>query len=87
MEENDAEGSEPTRETSQLLAIELVPDGDFNLREFVEDVQLGEVEAVVSVDHVRVLEHDEIKPSTAAATACGGPVFSANFLKVYTDVL
>lgn len=69
-----------TREPSNLLPVQLVGNSDLDLLESVENVELGEVEGVVTVDGVRVLEDDEIEPSTTTTSTGGGSVLGSNLL-------
>lgn len=76
-----------TRETDDLLPVNEVLDADLDLRERVEDVEFGEVEAVVAINHGRVFHHDEVKPPATSAAPSRGSPFSADFLEVDTGFL
>lgn len=63
-------GGTLTREAFELLTVQDVFCSDLDLLETIENIELGQVQRGVTVDHGRVLEHDEIEP-TAATTTTG----------------
>ena len=71
-----------TREGGKQLSIKLVARADLDLGQLVEHVELGEVEARVAVDEVRVADDDQVEPSAAAAPAGGDAILDADFLEV-----
>jgi len=78
---------EHTREPEELLPVDEVLYPDLDLLQLIEDVELGEVQDIISIDTVRVTEHDEVEPATTATTACRRPVFAPYFLEVRANVL
>lgn len=76
-----------TREPIEFLPVESVLDGNLDLCKVIQDVELGEIQDVVSVDQARVLHDDEVEPATAPPPAGRDAPLAPNFLKVNTDVL
>jgi hypothetical protein len=76
-----------TRETFKLLALEHILGGDLNLLQLIQNVELGQVERSVSVDHVGILHDDQIEPTASSSSTSRGAVFSSDFLEVNSDVL
>ena len=82
--ENVQVGGEKGRER---FAVEVVRDRDLDLFEVVEDVELGQVQRGVAVDHVRVLHDDEVEPAAAATTARRDTKLGTDLLEVLADLL
>lgn len=71
----------------QSLAVDLVGGTDLQLLEVVEDIKLGQVEGSVVVDGGRVLEKDQVEPTTSPFPASGDANFSANGLELLSDLV
>jgi hypothetical protein len=85
---NLGEGVQIGREVGvEGSAVQVVRHGNFERLELIQDVQLGEVEQGVPVDEVRVLHHDEVEPTTTAATARRDAKLGSHFLEVLADGL
>jgi len=76
-----------TREAFDLFPIELVLGGDLDLLEPVENVELGQVERGVSVDHGRVTHDDEVEPTASTPSTGSDSPLSADLLELNADVL
>ena len=76
-----------TGEACDLLVVDEVLDGHFDLLKVVKHIELGEVQRVVAVDQAGVLHHHQVEPATAPATASGRTILVANLLEVRADVL
>jgi hypothetical protein len=74
-------------ERGDLLAVDLVTDGNLDLVKVVEDVQLGQVEGGVVVDGGRVLEENKIEPSAATAATSGDTDLAADSLELLADLV
>lgn len=53
----------------------------------VQDIKLGEIDASVAVNGVRVFGNDQVKPSTAAFSTSGDTPFSTYTLQMLSDLL
>lgn len=49
-----------TWESLELFPVHLVRNADFNFFEVVENVELGKIEGIITIDQVGVLEYDEV---------------------------
>jgi hypothetical protein len=76
-----------TRETFDLLPINLVTRGDLDLLEPIEHVELGQVERGVPVDHGRITHDDEIEPTRPPPSTGRDTPLGADFLQLNTNVL
>ena len=65
----------------------LVSYPNLDLLQFVENVYLGKVQAIVSIDQARVLQHNQVQPSTTTSSACGGTILPPYFLQMNPNVL
>jgi hypothetical protein len=75
------------RESFNLFTLEGVLGGDLDLLESIEDVELGQVQRGIAVDHGRVPHDDQIEPSTSPSTTGSDTPFSPDFLELNTNVL
>ena len=69
-----------TWEPSQFLSIGKVLDPHLDFGELIQDIEFGQVEAIVSVDQGGVLHDYKIEPATASPAACCSSVLPANLL-------
>ena len=75
-----------TREAVNLDTVQLVPNSHLDLFEPVQNIELGQVETGVAVDHGRVLHDDQVQPTTATTTAGSGTVLSTDLLEGVADI-
>lgn len=75
-----------TREAINLDAVQLVADRHLDLLKPIQDVQLGQVQARVAVDHVRVAHDDQVEPAATTSAAGGGTVLGTDFLQGAADL-
>jgi len=61
--------------------------GNLEFFKVVEDVELGQVEGGIVIDSVGVLDHHEIKPTTASFTASCYPNFMPDFLQLLAYIV
>jgi hypothetical protein len=76
-----------TRESFHFFPIKLVLGPHLDFLKPIENIELGQVQRSVTVDHSGVLHDDEIEPSGSTSTTCSHSPFSTNFLKLNSDVL
>ena len=76
-----------TWKAGQLLSVYSVFDRHFNFWKFVQDVELGEVEVVISVNHAGMLQDDEVEPSTAPSAASCSAILPTDLLKMFANFL
>jgi len=76
-----------TWKAGQLLSVYSVFDRHFNFWKFVQDVELGEVEVVISVNHAGMLQDDEVEPSTAPSAASSSAILPTDLLKMFANFL
>ena len=74
-------------EVIEVLAIERVLCADLDFLEPVENIELGQVERGVPVDHGRILHDDQVEPSASTTTAGRDSPFGTDFLQLSTDVV
>ncbi|CAK9056212.1 Pre-mRNA-splicing factor CWC2, partial [Durusdinium trenchii] len=67
-------------------ALLFIRHADLELVQFVQDVELGDVERRVAVYHVAVLHQRRVKPAASPLAARGDADFAANFLEVSADL-
>lgn len=71
----------------QHLTVVLVANGNLELLQLVQNIQLGDIQAGVAVDPGGVLEHDQIEPSTSSSSAGGDTKLGTNLLQVLSDIV
>lgn len=74
-------------ERLQQLALVLVANGNLELLQLVQNVQLGDVQTGIAVDPGGVLEDNEIEPSTSSSSTSGDTELGTNLLEVLSDVV
>ena len=75
-----------TGEACDLLVVDEVLDGHFDLLKIVKHIELGEVQRVVAVDQARVLHDDQIQPSTAPPSASRRTILATDLLQVRANI-
>jgi hypothetical protein len=74
-----------TWEAVDLHAVNLVARSNLDLLKAVEDVELGEVERSVPIDHGRVTHDHEVEPTTTPSASGDGTVLGTNLLEGLAD--
>jgi hypothetical protein len=75
-----------TWETRDLDTVELVPDSYLDFLKAIKNVQLGQVQFGVTVDHGRVPHDDQIEPSTSPPPSSSCTPFSTDFLQSVSNL-
>jgi hypothetical protein len=61
----------------RLLAVDFVAHADWNLRQFVEHIELGDHQPGDAVDHAGVAQERQVEPAGAAGTSGDRAIFVA----------
>jgi len=69
---------------SEQLPVEFVACADFDCVEFVQDVQLSQVDGGDAADHLTLLQLHEVQPAAAPLAAGGHALLPTLSLKVHT---
>lgn len=75
------------RESVEWLAIDQVGGSNLNNRQLIQNVELGNVETGVAVDHARILDNDHIKPTASSLASGSDAKFETNALKILSSFL
>jgi hypothetical protein len=75
-----------TWETRDLDTVKLVPDSYLDFLKAIKNVQLGQVQFGVTVDHGRVPHDDQIEPSTSPPPSSSCTPFSTDFLQSVSNL-